>query len=181
MARSRPAPATPLESLFNQAFVKSAVFTSTEGLLSRFEPLRILRSRPMIPICILLLSVAAMIQFGISQWRAVWLTVAARPLSDCLQAATGLDTKAIRPEDFYLITKTSHYVSPAPRERNVWLREVGVYFHIVSTVEKLVGSRIPAVGQWTRSELLFCAKYAAAVLDQRLNANLAYAADMSRI
>lgn len=135
----------------------------------------------MIPICILLLSVAAMIQFGISQWRAMWLTVAARPLSDCLQAATGLDAGAIRAEDFDLITKTSHYVSPAPRERNVWLREVGVYFRIVSTIQKLAGNHIPAVSQWAQSELLSCAKYAAAVLDQRLNANLAYAADMSRI
>jgi hypothetical protein len=149
--------------------------------LSRFAALRILTSTPMIPICILLLSVAAMIQFGISQWRAMWLTVAARPLSECLQAATGLDTNAIRAEDFHLITKTSHYVSPAPRERNVWLREVGVYFSIVSTIEKLVGKHVPAVGQWAQSELLSCAKYAAAVLDQRLNANLAYAADMSRI
>ena len=135
----------------------------------------------MIPVFILVLSLAAMVQFGISQWRAMWLTVAARPLSDCLQAATGLDANALRPEDFYLITKTSHYVSPAPRERNVWLREVGVYFRIVSAIQKLVGKQIPSVGEWAQSELLSCAKYAAAVLDQRLNANLAYAADMSRI
>jgi hypothetical protein len=135
----------------------------------------------MIPILILVLSVAAMIQFGITQWRAMWLTVAARPLSDCLQAATGLEASAIRAEDFDLIAKTSHYVTPAPREGNVWLREVGIYFRFVSGIEKLVGSQIPAVGQWAQSELLSCAKYAAAVLDQRLNANLAYVAEMGRI
>jgi len=134
----------------------------------------------MIAAFILVLSVAALIQFGVSQWRAMWLTIAARPLSDCLQAATGLDGNALKPEDFYLITKTSHYVSPAPHERNVWLREVGIYFRIVSVIEKLVGSQMPAVSEWAHSELLSCAKYAAAVLDQRLNANLAYAADMSR-
>jgi hypothetical protein len=134
----------------------------------------------MIPAFILVFSIMALIQFGISQWRAMWLTVAARPLSDCLQAATGLDASALRPEDFYLITKTSHYVSPAPRERNVWLREVGLYFRVVSTVEWLIGTHVPGVANWAHSELLSCAKYAAAVLDQRLNANLAYAADMSR-
>jgi hypothetical protein len=134
----------------------------------------------MIPAFILVFSVVALFRFAISQWRAMWLTVAARPLSDCLQAATGLDGSALRPEDFYLITKTSHYVSPAPRERNVWLREVGVYFKVVSTVEKVAGSHVPGIKEWAQSELLSCAKYAAAVLDQRLNANLAYAADMSR-
>jgi hypothetical protein len=134
----------------------------------------------MIPSFILVFSVVALVQFGISQWRAMWLTVAARPLSDCLQAATGIDTAALRAEDFYVITRTSHYVSPAPRERNVWLREVGVYFRVISAVEKLVGSHVPAVASWAQSELLSCARYAAAVLDQRLNANLAFAADLSR-
>ena len=133
----------------------------------------------MIAAFILVFSTVALIRFGISQWRAMWLTVAARPLSDCLQAATGLDASALRPEDFYLITKTSHYVSPAPRERNVWLREVGVYFRIVSLIQKSIGSSVPGVRDWAQKELLSCARYAAAVLDQRLNANLAYAADMS--
>jgi hypothetical protein len=135
----------------------------------------------MIPAFILVFSTVALVQFGISQWRAMWLTVAARPLSDCLQAATGLDGSSLRPEDFYLITKTSHYVSPAPRERNVWLREIGVYFSVVSAVEKVLGSHVPGVAKWAHSELLSCARYAAAVLDQRLNANLAYAADMNRV
>lgn len=134
----------------------------------------------MIAAFILVFSTAALLRFGICQWRAVWLTVAARPLSDCLQAATGLDGKSLRPEDFYLITRTSHYVSPAPRERNVWLREVGIYFRIVSGIEKFAGKHIPGITQWAQSELLSCAKYAAAVLDQRLNANLAYAAELSR-
>jgi hypothetical protein len=153
--------------------------TSTFCLLPPVDAFRIL-SVSMIPAFILVFSVAALVQFGISQWRAMWLTVAARPLSDCLQAATGLDSNALRAEDFYLITTTSHYVTPAPRERNVWLSEIGVYFRVVSTIGKLAGNHIPAIAQWAQSELLSCAKYAAAVLDQRLNANLAYVADMSR-
>ena len=134
----------------------------------------------MIPVFILVLSVAALIQFGVSQWRAMWLTIAARPISDCLQAATGLDGNSLKPEDFHLIAKTSHYVTPAPRERNVWLGQVAVYYRIVSLLERLAGQNAPSLSKWAHSELLFCAKYAAAVLDQRLNANLAYAADMSR-
>ncbi|MGH9574976.1 MAG: hypothetical protein ACRD40_15775 [Candidatus Acidiferrales bacterium] len=134
----------------------------------------------MIAALILVFSTAALVRFGICQWRAMWLTVAARPLSDCLQAATGLDGKSLRAEDFYLITKTSHYVSPAPHERNVWLREVGVYFKIVSKIEKIAGQHVPGIANWAQAELISCAKYAAAVLDQRLNANLAYAADLSR-
>lgn len=134
----------------------------------------------MIAAFILVFSVAALVHFGLCQWRAMWLSVAARPLSECLHAATGLDANALKPEDFHLIARTSHYVSPAPRERNVWLREVGVYFGIVSIVEKLAGKRLPGLAEWTQSELLACAKYAAAVLDQRLNANLSYAAQMSR-
>lgn len=134
----------------------------------------------MIAAFILVFSTVALVRFGICQWRAVWLTVAARPLSDCLQAATGLDGKSLRAEDFYVITRTSHYVNPAPQERNVWLREVGIYFRVVSLIEKLAGKHVPGITQWAQSELLSCAKYAAAVLDQRLNANLAYAAELSR-
>ena len=134
----------------------------------------------MIAAFILVFSTVALVRFGICQWRAMWLTVAARPLSECLQAATGLDGKTLRPEDFYLITKTSHYVSPAPHERNVWLREVGLYFRVVSAIKQLAGNHIPGIAQWSQSELVACAKYAAAVLDQRLNANLAYAAELNR-
>jgi hypothetical protein len=134
----------------------------------------------MIAAFILVFSTVALVRFGICQWRAMWLTVAARPLSDYLQAATGVDAKRLRAEDFHLIAKTSHYVSPAPQERKVWLREVGIYYRLVSAMERLAGRHIPALATWAQSELLSCAKYAAAVLDQRLNANLAYVAGLSR-
>ena len=134
----------------------------------------------MIAAFILVFSVAALVRFAVCEWRAMFLNVADRPLSSCLQAATGLDTNALRPEDFHLIAKTSHYVNPAPQERKVWLREVGIYFRLVSSIEKTAGRYIPELKPWTQSELLACARYAAAVLDQRLNANLAYAANLSR-
>lgn len=129
----------------------------------------------MIAAFILVLSVAALVQFGILQWRSMWIAVSEQPLSASLQTATGIAADAIGADDFEAFARTSEQLCPSMRERNVWLKEVRVYYRMVRTVQNLASTRVPVLAVWAKSELVACSRYAGAVLDQRLNANLAYA------
>lgn len=123
---------------------------------------------------ILVLSVAALVQFGILQWRSMWIAVSEQPLSPSLESTTGIAADAIGAGDFELLARTSEQLCPSMRQGNVWLREVRVYYRLVQTVGNLASARVPALAKWTKNELVSCSRYAGAVLDQRLNANLAY-------
>lgn len=132
----------------------------------------------MIALLILAISVTALVQFAVCQWRSIWITVAAQPLSECLQAAVGLAPGQIQSSHFELLARTSEQICPATQKQDVWLREVRLYFRIVETLDRLCVKHIPAISEWAKTELVACARYAAAVLDERLNANLAFASEM---
>jgi hypothetical protein len=129
----------------------------------------------MIAAFILVFSVAALVRFGISQWRSIWHGIAEQPISERLQTATGVAVNAIGPDDFELFARTSEQLCPVPGERNVWLKEVRVYYHLLRVIKNISSETFPSLGGWAKSELVSCSRYAGAVLDQRLNANFAYA------
>jgi|SRR5579871_704838 len=128
----------------------------------------------MVAVCILLLSVGVLAEFSVMQWRSVWLTVAAQPLSAALSAATGIANEAISAGDFERLVATSRQLSPAPRETK-WLKEVGAYYRVMKAVESLGAKHAPAVSAWAQKELVSCSRFAAAILDQRIQANMAFA------
>ncbi len=129
----------------------------------------------MIAVCILVLSVAALIEFAVSQWRSMWLTVAAQPLSDCVQTATGISADTITENDFALLLRATEKLCAGPQERNHWVQEVKVYYRIVRAIEGASAKMLPGLASWAKNELVSCSKFAAAILDERLNENLAYA------
>lgn len=129
----------------------------------------------MIAAFILVLSVAALMQFAIAQWRSIWMSIAQQPLSASLQTATGIAPDAIGADDFEVLARTSEQLCPSPQERNMWLKEVRVYYRLVRAMWNMSSERLPSLAEWAKSELVTCSRYAGAVLDQRLNANLAYA------
>jgi len=128
----------------------------------------------MIAICILALSILALAEFAISQWRSMWILVGAQPISSSLESATGISAESLTADHFSLLAQTTEQLCPSREEGNLWLREVGVYYRIVRLLDK----NIPSLSSWANDELLACSRYAAVVLDQRLNANLAYASEV---
>ena len=132
----------------------------------------------MIAALILVLSAVALAQFAVAQWRSMWMTLAAQPLSGNLQAATGIADSAIGPNDFDLLVRTSEQLCASPQERNLWLREVGIYYRGIRTLDAICGSRVAGLSNWAKGELMACSRYAAAVLDQRLNSNFAFASEV---
>lgn len=133
----------------------------------------------MVAAFIFVLSIVAVMEFAVAQWRSMWIAVGSQPLSDGFQNATGLAPNAIGADHFDLLARTSERLPlTSTRESNVWLREVRLYYNIMCGIEIAFAKAVPALSSWAAGELISCARYAAAVLDQRLTANLEYAADV---
>jgi hypothetical protein len=131
----------------------------------------------MIAICILVLSVAALIEFAVAQWRSMWLTVASQPLSECLQAATGLSPDAITANHFDFLLQSNAELLPPIQQGNRWLKEVKIYYRVIRVLDAACEKHMPGLSNWAKNELVSCTKFVAAVLDQRLNDNLAYSTE----
>lgn len=132
----------------------------------------------MIAALILVMSVVALAQFAIAQWRSMWMTVAAQPLTDYVQAATGISDAAISENDFDLFVRTSEQLSPSAQEGNLWLREVSIYYRVIRALDGMCAEQISGLSDWAKNELVACSRYAAAVLDQRLNSSFTCAAEI---
>jgi len=58
------------------------------------------------------------------------------------------------------------------------LGSVGIYYKIVGKISDLFGKVSPALAAWSEQERLLCARYAAVLVERRLEANLAQAASL---
>jgi hypothetical protein len=126
----------------------------------------------MAAVIILAISVLALLQFSISQWRLLWLTTANQPLSDSLRATTGFDDSSIQPSDFSALLGFCDELSPQIRKATPWLREVRCYYGLMAKVQLAFGSVLPGLSSWAASEMKTCARFVAVVLDQNLSLDL---------
>lgn len=134
------------------------------------------RARPleaMIAALICVISCATLIQFAISQWRSIWLTIAAQPLSNSFEAATGISHDSVGPDHFEWLVRVTEQKFPSVRDGQSWLTAIGFYRKGLCAFLKIGGHTLPSVADWVKRELTECSKYAAATLDRRLNATLA--------
>ena len=126
----------------------------------------------MISFLILGFSLIALVRFGISQWRALWVSAASQRLSDSLQLSTGMDGAAIGPQDFGTLKGLCDLLSPELKKTSSWLGEVSIYYRIITRVENICRPKLPALSAWANREMQLCSRYAAVVLDQNLSMNL---------
>jgi hypothetical protein len=105
----------------------------------------------MIALLILAVSVTALVQFAVCQWRSMWISVAAQPLSECVHAAVGLTPNEIQSSHFELLARTSEQMCPATQKQNVWLREVRLYFHIVEALDRFAEKHLPSLSEWAET------------------------------
>lgn len=126
----------------------------------------------MVPVFILAFSIFALVRFGISQWRAIWISAANQPLSDSLQLRTGLETGTISAQDFGALLNLCDELSPGLKKTSPWLQEVSIYYRVVAALEQAVGSKLPSIAAWAKREMQTCSRYVAVVLDQNLSMHL---------
>jgi len=126
----------------------------------------------MLSLCILLFSGFALIRFAVSQWRAIWISLASQPLSDSLQLTAGIDAAAIGPRDFGRLMNLCDELSPELKKSSPWLKELSFYYRAIAKLEQMSGSKVPSISIWAAREMQTCARYVAVVLDQNLAMNL---------
>jgi len=121
---------------------------------------------------ILAFALIALIRFGVSQWRTIWIAAASRPLSDSLQLRTGLDTAKIGAEDFGALMNLCDQLSPGLKKASLWLNEVSAYYRAVAVLQQALQGKLPVIAEWTKREMRTCSRYVAVVLDQSLAMSL---------
>jgi hypothetical protein len=125
----------------------------------------------MVAAIIFVVSVAAFAQFGLYYWRATISGVAANAISERIRVAAGITHEGIGAQDFrnILILKD---LSPDLQGASGGFATIRAYYSII---EKL-GRIAPAMASWANAEMTTCARYAAVVMDQHMERNMACAA-----
>jgi hypothetical protein len=126
----------------------------------------------MVSVFILAFAAFALVKFGISQWRAIWITTANQPLSESFQVTTGIDSVAVSAGDFRTLMHLCNELSPDLKKKSPWLSEVSVYYRAVEKLEHAFRVKLPAISTWARTEMQICSRYVAVVLDQSLSMSL---------
>jgi hypothetical protein len=126
----------------------------------------------MITLLMLIAALIGLAQFSVSYWRSMLASTAARPLSE--RFCNAIKLAADRPSaDHFSDILSLHRLTPGLDNRPSHLRGLQAYY---STMAKL--SKLPALNKWAHSEMTTCARYLAVIVDRRLSANLACAAEL---
>ena len=131
----------------------------------------------MITATLLVISVVALVQFAVYYWRSLLAGVAAEPISERVREAAGLESTSVGPSDFASFLQLNR-LTPGLRDSGHGLRTVWAYYHAVGALKLLAGVRLPALAAWTEREMSTCSRYAAVILSQQLERNLACAAEI---
>jgi hypothetical protein len=128
---------------------------------------------------ILVISVAALVQFAVFTWRAGLLQVASQPLPN--KADTEYEPcDALQSRNFEDVSAFQQLCPEIGADSGQNLRSVRLYYHFLQFVSTL-GSSILEVAippGWTQREMALCTRYASVVLYQRVERNHALAAEV---
>ena len=123
------------------------------------------------------ISIVALSQFALFYWRAMLAGAAEQPVSDRVLAAVHPENGRLTGEDFAVLVKL-HDLTPDLNPGSSGMSLVRLYYAAVDGIGSILGRRVPAIAQWSQREATVCARYAAVVVDRRLQANLALAASI---
>ena len=128
---------------------------------------------------ILVISVAALIQFAAFTWSAGLLRVASEPLPN--QADTAHSPRnVLQSKDFEDVSAYQQLCPEIGTDAGQNLCSVRLYFRFLQFVSTLGSSIVQAAMPtgWTQREMALCTRYAAVVLSQRMERNHALAAEV---
>lgn len=123
------------------------------------------------------ISIVALSQFWLYYWRAVVVGVASQPVSACVLAAAGVQSRQVTGQDFDMFAGL-HGLTPELNLRTGSLGGIRSYYRAISGLGWLTGVRMPSLGAWVERELTLCARYAAVQIDRRLQSNMELAASL---
>jgi hypothetical protein len=128
---------------------------------------------------ILVISVAALIQFAAFTWRAGLLSVASQPLPDQAEAGYAL-YNVLQSRGFEDVSACQQLCTEIGAESGQHLRSVRLYYRFLQFVSTLGSSILEAAMPtgWTQREMALCTRYTTVVLSQRMERNHALAAEV---
>ena len=127
----------------------------------------------MIAALILIISVAALLQFFVSYCRSVIAASRKKELSEPARELTGIASRVVRGEEFERLVQLVH-LCPEPGDDSNEIRAVRGYYGLLSLLRVTFARLAPAVAVWAERERAGCAYYAAVALDRRI----AYSRDL---
>ena len=126
----------------------------------------------------LVISVAAMVQFAVFTWRAGLLRVAAEPLP----GEAGASGDNLLNQNDFEDASTIQEICPALSASSVPnLRPVRLYHSVLSALQTVGSFVVPTSSEWlgwTEREMALCTRYSNVVLSRRLQQNQRAAAMM---
>jgi len=126
---------------------------------------------------LLAISIVALSQFALYYWRAVLAGVAAQPVSDRVLVAAQVENGRLTPQHFQTLAGL-HDLTPNLNPNRSGLGLVRIYYRFIEGLDAIFGKRIPTFAVWSERERALCARYAAVLVDRRLQANLDLAASL---
>jgi len=131
----------------------------------------------MIAALIFVISFAALIQFALLSWRAAFLSVASKPVSEEIQTALGSYAQSSGTPDF---ESAAEWLKLSPNlagtDRRTW--PVRLYFTALRAMNSVTQFIAPSKAGWWQQEMGACARYIAVVADERLQRNRLCIAEM---
>jgi hypothetical protein len=124
---------------------------------------------------ILVISIAAMIQFAVFSWRASLLRTVSEPLTNEADGTLEPCLNLLSSSSFQEVLAVYRDLCPdlsAGAASN--LRGVSLYYAVMRFLGHLGSSLVPEAGAgWTQREMALCTQYATVRLSQRLERNVA--------
>jgi hypothetical protein len=121
------------------------------------------------------ISVVALSQFALYYWRAVLSGVASQPVSHRVLEAAQVQSGNLSAGDFETLAGL-HDLTPQLQRNQGGLSLVRLYVRAISAIESALGGSMPSLAAWAERERVICARYAAVLIDRRLQTNLELAA-----
>lgn len=123
------------------------------------------------------ISAAALTQFALHYWRSLVAGVAAQPLSENVRQAARLAGESVSAGDFETVMSL-HALTPGLKGAGSKLPVVRVYYQAVAWLGQVAGTSLPLLAAWSEREMATCSRYVAVLVDQRLQRNVACAAEI---
>jgi len=120
---------------------------------------------------LLAISIVALSQFALYYWRAVLAGVAAQPVSDRVLVAAQVENGRLTSQHFQTLAGL-HALTPELYPNRSGLGFVRLYYRAIEGLDVFIGKKIPNFAVWSERERVICARYAAVLVDRRLQANL---------
>jgi len=122
----------------------------------------------MIAALIFVISLAAFGQFALFSWRAAFLSVAAKPVTEEIRAALG--SQDSETESF---KSAAEWLKLSPNlcghDRKIW--PVRAYFVALRGISAIANFVAPSMAGWTQREIGACSRYIAVVAGERMQRN----------